>query len=360
MVFAAIVTLMASLSSGNAQSFDHLKLAEQARRNFIVPSYERLQKRTQRLRADTVDLCKAPSSEHLSTVRDAYRDTIDAWGRVEMITFGPIAEQNRFERIFFWPDRKGIGSRQVRRLLASSGNDLITPGSLAKMSVAVQGLTALEVLLYGKGSSDLAVPVNGQHRCNFAAAVADNLTRIVGRILRSWSDDGRFTKIWNSPGETNPVYLKSSELTLELIKAFDQSLESVRNRRIVPALGLGRTRRKHRPILWRSKLSMVLIHANMLGAKSLFSNGGLAQAYIESQADKDKAHSTVTSIDSEFKIVLRATGPLAGMPDPFGRSDIKTRLIAVGFPLKSIRGQAVPLIKSAAGLTVGFNASDGD
>jgi predicted lipoprotein len=328
-----------------------------------VPGYERLQTRTQQLRARTADLCKAPSSKHLSAARNAYQGTIDAWGRVEMITFGPIAERNRFERIFFWPDRKGIGSRQVRRLLAGPGsrNDLMTAGSLAKMSVAVQGLTALEVLLYGKGSSDdLAAPAKADHRCNFAAAAAENLVNIVERILRSWSDDGHFAQIWNSSGQTNPVYLKSSELTLELVKAFDQSLESVRERRIVPALGLGRTRRTHRPILWRSKLSMILIHANMLGAQDLFTKGGLAQAYVESQANKDKARSALSSIDSEFKFVLRATGPLAGMPDPFGRPDIKSRLIAVGFPLKSIRSQAVPLIKRAAGLSVGFNASDGD
>ena len=156
---------MVSLSSAHAQSFGHRKLAKQARQDFILPGYMRLQLRVKQLRARTVGLCEAPTPLHLKAARGAYLGTIDAWGRVEMITFGPIAEHNRLERIFFWPDRKGIGLRQVRRLLANSRGDPLSAEALAKMSVAVQGLTALEVLLYGIGSSDLATRAKADDRC---------------------------------------------------------------------------------------------------------------------------------------------------------------------------------------------------
>lgn len=349
-----------SPSTVGAQSFNHLGLAEQTRRVFILPGYQRLQERIQQLQLGVGKLCASPSFAQLDVVRKTYRSTIDAWGRVDLIKFGPITERNRLERMFFWPDRKGIGSRQVRRLLKGAGTDKITAGSLVKMSVAVQGLTALEILLFGKGSSDMAVRDKASRRCHFVQAITDNLSNIMEAVVRSWSDGGRFARIWASPGASNPVYLQSSELTLEIVKALDQSLESVRERKIVPALGLGRTRRRHRPILWRSKLGMVLIHANMLGAKSLFEDAGLARTYLDSQEDRDEARSTLSSIESEFKLVLRATAPLAAMPDPFSRPDIKRRLIVVGFPLKSLRLRGVPLIKAAAGLAIGFNASDGD
>lgn len=352
--------LVASPSTAGTQSFNHLKLAEETRRVFILPGYQRLRERMQQLQVGAGKLCESPSRAQLDAVRKTYRSTIDAWGRVEIIRFGPIAERNRFERVFFWPDRKGIGSRQVHRLLKSSGADEITAVSLSKMSVAVQGLTALEILLYAKGSSDLAIPRKASRRCQFARAVSDNLSNIIKAVVQSWSDGGRFANTWASPGGANPAYLQPSELTLELVTALDQSLEEVRERRIVPALGLGRTRRRHRPILWRSKLGMVLLHANMLGAQALFKEAGLAKAYRDSQADKEKAMSMLSSIESEFKLVLRATAPLAAMADPFSKPDIKQRLIVVGFPLKSIRLQGLPVIKSAAGLAAGFNASDGD
>ncbi|MGI9411060.1 MAG: hypothetical protein ACR2OV_13370, partial [Hyphomicrobiaceae bacterium] len=147
-----------------------------------------------------------------------------------------------------------------------------------------------------------------------------------------------------------------------LVKALDNGLANLRDRRIAPVLGFGANRRrKSRPVLWRSKLSMVLIHANIAGLNDLLFEGGLADAYVESKPYQDgRAADTLSSIRSEFKLTLGMAEQLARDPDPFARPDIKSRLVPIGFPLKNIRHYAVSEIKAAAGLAIGFNASDGD
>ena len=304
-------------------------------------------------------LCSAPSARHLTAARNTFRDAIDAWGRVELIMFGPIAEDNRFERVFFWPDRKGIGQRQVRSILAKRDETATRHETLSTKSVAVQGLSALELLLYDKTAKELANATANGFRCRYGRAIAVNLSSVSREVTDGWSTKGTFTTVWLSPGSANSSYLVPSETTLELIKSIDHMLEIVRDQRISPVIGFGRTRRRQRPILWRSKLGMVLINANLEGARDLF-EAGLAQAYTAQSRMPKRAKATIDSFRTDFRLLTATSGELSKDPAPFARSDIKKRLIGLGFPLKSLRQNVVAQIKSAAGLSIGFNASDGD
>ncbi|MGI9477603.1 MAG: imelysin family protein [Hyphomicrobiaceae bacterium] len=349
------------MTDGYGQSFNHTKLAGQARKAFIVPAYTKLDIGIANLSSSITTLCASPSQTHLQATRLAFRKAIAAWGRAEIITFGPVVEQNRFERLFFWPDRRGIGQRQLRRILYGQSPNVLEPRKLANKSVAVQGFTALESLLHGKQANELTTSRAHSFRCRFAHSITRNLAWIVAQILEAWSDDGAFTKLWMAPGPSNPVYLSAPEVTLELVKVLDQTLLNVRERRIVPAIGFGRNRRVFRPVLWRSGLGMVLIDGNLRGVRELFENGGLAEIYLANQIQSDpSSDSAIASLKTEFKFLLNITGELATLGYPFKRQTTRNRLIAIGFPLKSIRMDAVARIKRAAGLSIGFNASDGD
>lgn len=359
--FAGVVALPGHHAAAQAPGFDHAALAERARQAFIMPGYQRLQGRLSNLEAALAALCPSPSQDGLDAARAAYRDVIAAWGRMEVITFGPIARANRLDRMFFWPDRKGIGRRQVRRLLAREVPDVLKPDNLAAKSVAVQGLTALELLLHDANAGSLAAPPAKSYRCRFAQSITANLSRIIQDVTASWSRGGAFQKLWAAPGPNNPVYLNAPETSLELIKAFELVMENARDRRIVPAIGFGPKRRVFRPVLWRSGLAMVLIHGNMAGAWDLLVQGGLADNYLKaSQQKDDTTESALESIMTDFKLLLSTTQGLAGVSRPFKQPDTKRRLLAVGFPLKSIRQQFVARFKQAAGLSIGFNAADGD
>jgi len=358
--------LALALPAGAApQDFNHRKLAETAKTQLIIPGYQRFGASLSDLRTSISQLCASPGQKALRATRDAYREVIAAWGRIEIINFGPVAEANRFDRIFYWPDRKGRGRRQVLRLLKVRPQNALSAISLAKKSIAVQGLTALEVVLFGKTSELLLKSSNRDYSCRYADAIVDNLSSINEAILEAWTSETGFARLWANPSQNNSIYLSDIETTLELVKALDIGIENVRDKRIGPILGFGPKRLKSRPILWRSKSSMALIHANIAGLHKLLFKAGLAEVFIESRPDDNTvARYYMTSARKEFDMALDIAKELLAHPDPLpGRkveAQIANRLSNIGFHLKKIRINNVPEIKRAAGLVVGFNASDGD
>ena len=111
--FAVALIALAAVAIGAAKPavgapFDHEKLAETARAAYIVPGYARFAEALAALERTTKALCQAPSPDNLAAIRAAYRGAIVAWGRVEIIMFGPVRDENRFERIFVWPDRSSL------------------------------------------------------------------------------------------------------------------------------------------------------------------------------------------------------------------------------------------------------------
>ena len=57
---------------------------------------------------------------------------------------GHLIEDNRFERVLFFPDRKSTGLKQVQAALAKPEDSVTTMETLKDKSVAMQGLGALE------------------------------------------------------------------------------------------------------------------------------------------------------------------------------------------------------------------------
>ena len=51
-------------------------------------------------------LCTVPSEGTLAIVRGQFRQAALAYGRVEFLRIGPLMEDNRADRLLFWPERK--------------------------------------------------------------------------------------------------------------------------------------------------------------------------------------------------------------------------------------------------------------
>ncbi|TIT84015.1 MAG: peptidase M75, Imelysin, partial [Mesorhizobium sp.] len=116
---------------------------------FIRPAYASLHDHAGSLTKAMRTLCNAPSQGSLEAARVEFSATVEAWSSAEIIAFGPIRENNRLERMLYWPDRKGIGLKQVQAALAGKDPTATDPAQLADKSVAMQGLGALEFVLYG-------------------------------------------------------------------------------------------------------------------------------------------------------------------------------------------------------------------
>jgi predicted lipoprotein len=154
--FALAATMLCASAPVAQTEADHAAIAWAALTEVIRPGYAAFGEATSALSGKVDTLCKQPSDVALKEARNAFATTVDAWSKVEIFRFGPINEDHRFDRLFYWPDPKSIGLKQLQDALAHRDQAATLPYELSKKSVALQGLPALEYLLYGDGGDALA------------------------------------------------------------------------------------------------------------------------------------------------------------------------------------------------------------
>ena len=359
---ATVVALLAMGGAGRAQEtpgFDHAGLAKRALETHIRPGYAALAASAQMLAKELDSACDRRTSEQRRAVNRAFDGLVTAWGRIEHIRFGPVTTGNRLERLFFWPDRRGLGSRQVAATLRARDAAALDPAALAEKRVAIQGLAALETALFDATSKTAE---DRTYRCAYAKSIATNIGNIASAILKEWSDPDLYVRHWLEPGAGNPHFLQRSETTLALAKALDNGLERVRDEWIAAPLGLGVQRRRLTPVLATSKRTLRFIEAGMGGLQHLYMTAGLHKAIV----DTAKSHAGVTVplnadlVRREIETARSQVARLSRQGKPFDADTMMQPLVAIGYPLKNARMQLTALLGLTAGLSMGFNASDGD
>src|SRR5262249_34694308 len=141
--------------------------------------------------------------------------------RTEHLRFGSITDKNRFERVLYWPDRQRIGERQVAQILSRRDPSALNAGELAKKSVAVQGLGALEVALYGKGSDTLLADTpEAQSGCGSAPASAPGVAGMAGDLAAGGAAGRTSRAFWLNRDEANRCSKAGGDGPMEFLKAF--------------------------------------------------------------------------------------------------------------------------------------------
>jgi predicted lipoprotein len=320
---------------------------------FVRPGYQAFHRATSTLLADEQTLCAAPSQAALDAARKSFGATVDAWSQIEIIRFGPVTEQNRLERVLFWPDRKGTGLKQVQAALASKDPTAADAKLLAGKSVAMQGLGALEFVLFGTGSEELAAP-RESYRCGYGRAIAANIASIADEIDTAWRKPDGIATQWSNPGPDNPLYRSADEAMTELFNVFVHGLEMIRDVRINGFLG--ETPDKDRPrqaIFWRSGATAVSLQANLDGPRDLFEVSGIADGLPSDSAW------IADSVAFEFRT---ADTMLDGLDvgDALADAEARSRLVSVRLITSHLSELFGVNLSAALGLSAGFSSLDGD
>jgi len=351
----SFVVSMAIAAASAASASAATPLVADAIDKFIRPAYASLADVSTTLATDVGALCTKPGDATLDIARRDFITTVQAWSIVEPIRFGPITEGNRLERFLFWPDRKGTGLKQVQVALAQKDLSVTDPASLAGKSVAMQGMGALEYVLFGTGAESLSSP-GEPHRCAYASAIAVNLNTIAGKVSDEWADPNGFASVLANPGPDNPLYRNNTEAVTELFNVIVHGLELVRDVRINGFLAdEAADDRPRQAIYWRSQGTVTSIAGNLNGLKTLFDTIDFAPHLTPDMAW------IPDSIRFEFKnaeLALRDIhGPIAEtLADPQRRSKLAyTRLVTSS--LSELFGVR---LAGALGLSAGFSSLDGD
>ena len=350
----AAFLFLTPLTSATARAEDARDVLTSAVDGFIRPGYTALHAEARLMAELTGELCEAPSPGAVQAAHEGFGRLVEAWSRIEIVRFGPIIADNRLERIHFFPDRRGLGLRQVQAVLAEKDETATAAATLAGKSVALQGLTALEYLLYGTGSDELAT--GDAFRCAFADAVADRIEATSAELEAAWADPVGIAARLSDPGPANPDYRNTAESLQALLGVFVNSTELVADTRVAPALGdsLAAARPKLSPY-WRSGLTARAFAANLDGFRDLYAAAGidrlltpaLARFGSSAMVELEIACKAVTGLDMPFD---------EAVADPTKRG-VATYLAIV---LRSVRDTFAGRISAGLGLSAGFSSTDGD
>lgn len=366
---ALALTSILWVLSAHAEA-DQAGIARASLTEVIRPGYAALIEATGALQSKVEALCNAPSAGALDAAKTAFAAAVEACSKVEIFRFGPIADNQRYERLFYWPDPKGIGRRQLQDALSKQDEALTEPDELAGKSVALQGFPALEYLLYGDGAetlSEAAAVVDGEEplpgvntpgtfRCNFASSVATDIDRIARSVSEGWREGSAYEKSFLGPAPDDPRYHSPKEVTLDLFKSFTAGIELVRDQKLGKPLGASPGEAKPKlAAFWRSGLTFANAAGNLEGVRTLFAQGGFAQVVANESPGVE--NSVLFDLAHAIEVLNSIHEPMA---DVVNDEDLRAKIEALRVALRSARDTAADMISRSAGLAFGFNATDGD
>ncbi|MFZ2103470.1 MAG: imelysin family protein [Oricola sp.] len=348
MAFAAVPAH--ALTVGDAEAIEPVK---RVIAGFIQPEFSRFAENAELASVAVSTLCEQPSERRLGSARQAFRDSALSFARIEFLRTGPLAKDNRLERLLFWPDRKGVALRQVQAAIATGDESVTDAAALPAKSVALQGFTALEYLLFGTGSDEMAKQ-DGQ-RCAFAAAVAGNIHSIAEKLAAEWNDPQGYAAIWAEPGPDNEAFRNVEEAVGELISIPSEAFEIIRDQRLKPILPEDGEPNRKQALFWRSGLTMEFAQAGFEALRAYFEASQMGSLLTDDERWQTR------SIEFEFGNAERTFERL-GLPiedvlaDPDRTKDLQY-LVILSQSLQRMFGEQ---LTATLGLSVGFSSLDGD
>lgn len=331
------------------------EVLEKAVDGFIRPGYHAFLGSAQVLETDMRALCTDHDTESLARARSGFEETVRAWSRIEIVRIGPVIEQNRFERILFYPDRKSIGLKQVQAALSKQDETATSVETLKNKSVAMQGLGALEFLLHGTGNEELTASAD-TYRCRFGLAVAGNLVRLGTELTDAWDDPNGVQEAWKRPGVDNRVYRDEREAVTGLLGILVHGAEAIRDQRIETFYkGPEAATFPRQAIYWRSGLTFVSITENLTGIEMLLKNSDMVELLDPSM------RSIVSSIDFVLKSLIRiGNGMDPNVEKAVSEEAGRAKLDFLLFNGKDLILRLNDNYGGAIGLGAGFSFADGD
>lgn len=350
-----VVLMLFCAGPALAQTITPSQVLAAAVNQVIRPGVAELKSRASGLESAMGGLCAVPSDRALAIARQQFGLTAQAYGRIEFLRIGPLMEDNRADRLLFWPDRRGIGLRQVQAILAEQDAGATEVTALRDKSVAVQGLGALEFVLFGTDAEELAGP-DATFRCRYGQAIAANISSIADQVAMGWYRYDGVAPHLTRPVPENADYRTETEALEALVGLVVHGIEGLRDTRINPFIAQDEAAAKPKQALfWRSGLTMAMIRADIEGMEALVAGSGLARAVGPDDVGLDN------SIAFEFRNAYRAIG-LVTLPVEQAVADEKQAfalnyLTIVARSLQVLIGEQ---LSAALGLSVGFSSLDGD
>ena len=194
----------------------------------------------------------------------AFTATVKAYASLEIIRTGPLSEKDRYERLAHWPERRNAITKGIKEILGET--DALTPDVMRGRSTAIQGLSALERLIYDEPLRAALKSSDGKpaRACAVGVAVAGSVLGVAEEIATIWADPAGAYRV--SIKEDAGARAMLASVTTDLLS----TLQMFRDKKI--ALPIGASPGEERPVMFewrRSRQTIPAIIANLGAAEHL-------------------------------------------------------------------------------------------
>lgn len=311
----------------------------------ILPRYEAFAAAAAVQAGDWAKACAdGDAGGEADSLKENFQKVSDGWSGVEFVTTGPIGESLRADRIF-GPDRRNYVAKALGELANRAKAGDITPESMRSVSVAAQGLPALERVLFEPGSVDPAA------RCRIGVAISRNLASIAADVVSEWkAPEGPLAKLKRGEGD-RLHFADPAQAAARLMTDLAGGLQRLNDVKLLPVLGADLDAARPKAAEgWRSGRAARAVRVT-----------------IASLTDIEKIFAAAAPADvaaADAKLFAAAGEAAARLPDDLGEAaaDPKRRktVEAAVAALKAAQRDVAKNLAPALSLPLGFNALDGD
>ena len=316
---------------------------------FAIPRFEQLLDSSKQLMTQTETFCQKGGEEEFEKTREKFHKMMDAWQGIQILRTGPAELLMRNFRIEMWPDRSNTGAKQIRKLLADKNPDALKPEVFSRSSTAVQGLSAIERIMFAKDiqASEFQAGGKANYRCQLLQAITVNLNTISTNLLKDWQTTYKETITVQS--EKNEVFASHKEVASAFLKEATTQLQAIYDQKFKRPFDDKRFRPK-RAESWRSGRSLRNITLNLESVQALFETG--FNPHLKDEALKKK-------LDAEFKQAIK-TGKTFTMPLLKAHEEKTEALKKWMDEVSQLKRTVTVDVPKALDISLGFNSLDGD
>ncbi len=314
----------------------------------VIPAAAAFAAEAKRLVAATATECH-PDGTPSPKLRQTFRDTTTAWGKLSVARFGPLTDDSRLDKLAFWPDPRGIVRRQTAQIAAAlpaadAGAEAAVRW-LGTQSAAVQGLPAFDAVAFADDDG---------RDCRLAQAIAGNIERLASAVRDGFKAIDRLALL--TPAANAQLYRSYQDSAAEVIRAIATQTEVLRTTMMLAPLGAGTAEIKPTRLFLRTAPAT---KSFLLGA--LDGLQGLLQAMKlepllasdprglgeRARRELQEARTRVEALPEDLATHLAETETWSQMASAARALERFNRVVNAG-------------IAPALGVRTGFNALDGD
>ena len=316
---------------------------------FAIPTYQTLQKNADQLVKSNNEFCSNANSVNFNILKTNFHSTMDAWQVAQILRYGPAMKNMRFYRLEMWPDRSNAASKHLRKLLKEANPARLKAVRFAKASTAIQGLSAMERILYTKvvKADDFADDGKANFKCHLLQAISVNIQTISNELLNAWQYDYR--EILTKPSKNNAVFENDKAVSAQFLNSLNTQLQVILTQKFKRPFDHNRFR-LNRAESWRSQRSLRNITLNLSASKQLYETGFSSQI-----SDKKILKKQQDLFDQVIELATALEMPME-VAHAEHLEKLKQWIKVIGV-LKTSISSELPV---AIDIPLGFNSLDGD